>query len=66
MEEFAKEIGCHKNALHQYRKKQTSPKLATAIKIYMLTKGQVSLLELLSENDQKEIENWLQEKNLTL
>lgn len=51
---FAENIGIATHTLSKLVNKKTSPTLATALKIYFETKGEVSLLEMLKP-DEREI-----------
>lgn len=55
---FAKNIGIAPPTLSVFVNKKRSPFLATAIKIHYETKGSVSLYELLTLKDRKEIDRY--------
>jgi transcriptional regulator with XRE-family HTH domain len=49
--EFAKKIGCETSHLNNYVNRKTAPSLSRAIIIYLVTSGQVNMIDMLSEKE---------------
>ena len=57
--EIAKEMDCSPNSLGNIKTRKSSPGLLMALKLQKISEGQITLTDLLSDEDKEKWEKWI-------
>lgn len=61
---LSEEVECTKHTISNVRTKKFTPNLLTALKIVILSGGQISMEELLKQQDKEIFDNWIEKNSL--
>ena len=61
LKEISRKTGIHANTLSDIKNLKIIPRLDTALRLYIFTKGEVGYMDMISKNSSNEIKKWIGE-----